>query len=96
MTKKNRERGHVIEETTTETVEETTTETTVEVTIDDAFSIVVDTSDHITVEKFLRSVRNKDLAGAYLHCEKLRKAPRKMPQADWQKDYDAWLAAPRG
>jgi hypothetical protein len=88
MTKKNRERDtqSIVEETVTETVEAAI----------DAPPVVVDTSDHITVEKFLRSVRNKDLAGAFLHCEKLRSTVRKMPQAEWQATYDAWLAAPRG
>jgi len=50
----------------------------------------------ITVGKFVRALREKDLAGAYVHVEKLRKPIRKMGASEWKKDYDAWLLEPRG
>lgn len=50
----------------------------------------------ITVEKFVRTVRNKELASAYAHVEGMQRPVRRMSQEDWQKDFDAWLAQPRG
>lgn len=49
----------------------------------------------ITVEKFVRSIANKELAGAYAHVESMRRPVRRMSREDWQKDFDAWCAAPR-
>lgn len=51
--------------------------------------------EEITVEKFARSIANKDLAGAYLSVERMKRPVRKMTREGWQKDFDEWCAAPR-
>jgi len=50
----------------------------------------------LTADRFARTIADKDLAGAWLHCEGLRPRVRRLSQAQWQKEYDAWLTAPRG
>lgn len=55
---------------------------------------VVADEPQITIERFARTIKNKELAGAYAHCEKLRSL-RRMSLAEWQADFDAWTAAPR-
>jgi hypothetical protein len=49
----------------------------------------------ITVERFVRSVKDHELGEVFLSCEKLRPM-RRMTQEDWQNEYNAWLTAPRG
>lgn len=51
----------------------------------------------LTVEKFVRTLRDRMLGNAFIHVEKLRpEGVRRLPLVTWQAEYDAFLKAPRG
>jgi hypothetical protein len=49
----------------------------------------------VTVERFVRTVKDRELGEAFLSCEKLRTV-RRLTADDWQNEYNAWLTMPRG
>ena len=56
---------------------------------------IVPDAPKVTIEMFARTVKNKGLVSAFIHCEKLTSGTRKMSMDAWKAEYDKWLATER-